>query len=52
MHAPLYQLKLQIDHVIVDGHGQACPDMLKEAFETYIIQKLLEFQSWFLDTCF
>ena len=37
MHAISYLLKLQIDHVILDGHGQACPGMSKEAFETYII---------------
>ena len=29
-----YLLKQQIDHVILDVHGQACPDMPKEAFET------------------
>ena len=35
MHAALYLLRLQIDHVVLDGHGQACPDMPKDAFETY-----------------
>ena len=35
MHAALYLLRLQIDHVILDGHGQACPGMPKEVFETY-----------------
>ena len=41
MHAISYLLNLQIDHEILDGHGQACPSMSKEAFETYISQKLL-----------
>ena len=45
MHAISYLLKLQIDHLTLDGHGQTCLDMSKEAFETYISQKLLEFQS-------
>ena len=43
-----YLLKLQTDQVILDGHDQACPDMPKEVFETYISEKLLEFQTWFL----
>ena len=45
VHATSYLLKLQFDHLIFDGHRQACPDMPEEAFETYISQKLLEFQS-------
>ena len=40
-----YLLKLQTDQVILDGHDQACPDMPKEVFETYISEKLLEFQT-------
>ena len=32
-------LKLQIDHVILDGHGEACLGMPKEGFVTYIFQK-------------
>ena len=36
VHAILYLLKLQIDHVFLDGHGQACPGMPKEAFETHL----------------
>ena len=32
-------LKLQTDHVILDGHGEACPGMPKESFVTYIFQK-------------
>ena len=52
MHATSYLLKLQIDYVILDGDGQACPGMPKEAFETYIYLK----NGWssnvdFLDTC-
>ena len=43
MHAT--SLKLQIDHVILDGHGEACPDISKEAFETYkktiVVPKLI-----------
>ena len=27
LHAVKYLLKLQIDDVILDGHGQACPGM-------------------------
>ena len=50
-HATSCLLKVKIDHVILDGHGQAYPGMPKEAFEIYISQKLLEFQSWFLDPC-
>ena len=49
MHAISYLLKLQIDHVILDGHVEAYPGIPKEAFETDISQKLLEFHSWFLD---
>ena len=37
VHAASYLLKLQIDHVILDGHCQACLVMPKETFETYII---------------
>ena len=51
MHVTSYLLKPQTDHAILDGHGQACVGMPKEAFETCISQKLLELQSWFLDTC-
>ena len=40
-----FHIKLQIDQIILDGHGQVCPGIPKEAFETYISQKLLEFQS-------
>ena len=36
MHAISYPLKLHIDRVILDGHGQAYPSMLKEAFGTYM----------------
>ena len=39
MHATSYLLKLQIDHVVLDGHGQAYQGMPKEAFETYIYIK-------------
>ena len=54
MHGVSYLLKLQIDHVILDWHGQAlildwpgqaCTGMPKEAFETNLSQKMLEFQS-------
>ena len=45
MHATSYLLKLQIDHVVLDGHGQAYLCMPKEAFETYIYQTLLESES-------
>ena len=38
MYATSYLLKLQTDHVILDGDGQACPGLLKEAFEIYISQ--------------
>ena len=48
MDAISYLLKLQTDQVILDGHDQACPGMPKEVFETYISEKLLEFQTWFL----
>ena len=34
MHAISFLLKLQIDHVILDQHGQACSGMPKKAFET------------------
>ena len=42
VHELSYLLKLQIDHVILDGHG---PGMPKKAFETCISKKMLEFQS-------
>ena len=29
----------QIDNVILDGRGQACPGMLKEAIKTFKISK-------------
>ena len=46
MHAISYLLKLQIDLTVLGGHVQACPNMLKEACETYIYisQKLLSFK--------
>ena len=44
-HTTSCLLNVKIDHVILDGHGQAYPGMPKEAFEIYISQKLLEFQS-------
>ena len=50
MHAITYLLKLQIDFVILDGHGQAYPGIPKEDFEIYISEKLLEFQSWLVDS--
>ena len=31
-----------MDHVMLDGNGQACPGMPKETFETYASRKLLE----------
>ena len=45
------KLKLQIDHVILDGQNQTCLGTPKEAFETYIFQKLLDFKNQFLDPC-
>ena len=35
MHASSYILKLQIDDVILDGCGQACPGILREAIKTW-----------------
>ena len=35
MHADTYLLKLQIDYVILDGHGEG-PGIPKENFETYL----------------
>ena len=32
VHTISYLLKLQIDYVILDGHGQAYPGMPKEGF--------------------
>ena len=37
-----YLLTLQIDDVSLDGHGQVCPGMPKEATKTLISQKLME----------
>ena len=51
MYAISYLLKLQIDHLILDGHGQACPGMSKKAFETDISQNLSGFKSCSLDPC-
>ena len=34
-----YLLKLQIDDVILGGHGQVCPGMPKEAIKTLRSQK-------------
>ena len=42
MHAGTYVSKLQIDDVILGGHGQACPGMPKEAIKTSRPQKLKE----------
>ena len=36
MHAPLYLLKLSIDHVSLGGCGQVCPLIPKEAFKILI----------------
>ena len=47
MHAVTYLLTLQIDYVILDGCGQACPGMPKEAIKTLRTQKLKEVPSWF-----
>ena len=40
LHAGTYLLKLHIDYVILGGHGQASPDMPKEAIKTLRSQKL------------
>ena len=34
LHTGTYMLKLQIDGVVLGGHGKACPGMPKEAIET------------------
>ena len=34
-------LKLQIDHVILNGHGEACPSMPKEGFKLKYFKKRL-----------
>ena len=39
MHALLYLLKLQIEHVNLDDHGNACQGMPKDAFENLYILK-------------
>ena len=38
MHATSHLLKLQTNHVILDGHSQAYPGMPKKAFEIYLFQ--------------
>ena len=42
MHAGTYLLKLQIEDGILDGCGQACPGMPKEAIKSLRSQKLKE----------
>ena len=42
LHAGTYLLKLQIDHMILGGCIQACPDIPKEAIEILRSQKLKE----------
>ena len=47
LHAGTYLLKLQVDHVILGGRGQACLGIPKGAIKTLRSQKIKEVLSSF-----